>query len=197
MNKRNIATTIVLILSSLVFMVVGSCFINFIYKDQRIKVENPNILASSGVLVYSAKDKTKTPIKKLEFSKMELGLKPTTGEVDADTNVPSTVTDKHGSEGVYASVKVSAAAGLKVVVKNIKLTTKEDASKVKEERENMFISLKDVEDSTFNFKEDVFTLTTFKEAKEDSELTIMFWLDGKAGELLKGCTISFDISFEF
>ena len=197
MNKRNIATTMVLLLSALVFAVVGSCFINFIYKDEKITVKDPSIIAANGVLVYDAKDKTKTPIGKLKFSDMELGLKPVTGEVDSETNVPSTVTDKNGSEGVYASVKVTAAAGLKVVVKNIKLTTTEDAEKIKQERENMFVSLKDVKDSTNNFKEDVITLATFNEAQEDSELTILFWLDGKAGELLKGCTISFDISFEF
>lgn len=170
---------------------------NFVYEDTKIVIKDPTITVASGVLVYNAKDDTKTPLTKLEFSDMTLGLKPVTGESDAETNIPSTVTDKNGSEGVYSKIKITAAAGLKIVVKNIVIDSPEDPADIAEERENLFVAIKDVPDSAYNLKEDVITLATFSDAQEDAEYTFLFWLDGKAGDILKGCTICFEISFEY
>ncbi len=195
MNKKNVATTIVLILSAMIFTVVGSCFMNFIYKDSKIVITDPNVVASSGVLVYDSKDDNKTAISKLKFSDMSLGLKPVTGQADAETNIPSTVTDKNGSEGVYSSVKITAPAGLKIIVKNIKVESGEDAQKIKEERKNMFVALKDIKDSANNLEKDELILTTFEDAVADKEVTLFFWLDGKADKILKGSKISFEVYF--
>lgn len=195
MNKKNVATTIVLILCAAIFTVVGTCFMTFIYKDSKITISDPNVVASNGVLVYNSKDKDKKPIKTLEFSDMALGLKPVTGEADADTNIPSTVTDKNGSEGVYASVKISAPAGLKIIVKNIKVESNEEPDKIKAERKNMFVALKDVENSANTLENDEITLVSYSDKLEDAEVTLFFWLDGKADIILKGSKISFDVYF--
>lgn len=195
MDKKNIATTFVLILCALVFTVVGTSFMNYMYKDNKIVVNNPKIIAQSGILVYDAKDTNKTAITSLKFSDSELGLKPVTGEQDAETKIPSTVTNKNGSEGLYSSIKVTAPAGLKILVTNISVESKEDAEKIKKERENMFVGIMDQNDGAKSLKEDQVELISEPLAVEDKEYTILFWLDSKAAEILKGAKISFDIQF--
>lgn len=196
MNKKNIATTIVLLLCSALFTVVGSSFMNFMYKENRIMVEDPKINVSSKVLVYDAKDDTKTQLTKLEFSDADMGLKPVTGECDADTCIPSTVTDKTGSEGIYTTFKITAPAGLKIVVSNIQINTNEEkVDDVQAQREYMWLAIKDEIDTATNLKEDESIIITFDDPLEDSEYTLLFWLDGKTDKILKGAKISFDISF--
>ena len=195
MNKKNIATTIILLLCTMWFTVIGSSFMNFMYQESKIVVNDPTVSVSNGVLVYDSKDDNKKQIQTLEFNDMSLGLKPVTGDLDAQTNIPSTVTDKNGTEGLYASVKVTAPAGLKIVVTNIKIETQEKEEDVKDERKNMFIAIKDVKDSAQSLEADTIQLATERDAIEDKEYTFLFWLDSKADKILKGSKISFEIQF--
>ena len=62
MNKKNIATTIILILCSCLFAVTGSTFINFLYQKNKITVKDPTVFVSQNVLVYKADDSSKTQL---------------------------------------------------------------------------------------------------------------------------------------
>ena len=195
MEKKNVATTLVLILSALVFTVIGSCFMNLVYADTKITVSNPKVNVVSGVLVYDSKDENKTQIEYLKFSDSELGLKPVTGEQNSETKIPSTVTDKTGSEGLYSTIKVTAPAGLRITINNVKIDSKEKREDIEKERENLFVGVMDTEDGAKSLKEDETILITEPLAVEDKEYTILFWLDSKAADILKGAKISFDINF--
>lgn len=194
MNKKNIATTIVLILCSLLFATVGSTFMNLLYEKNKIVVKNPNIIVSQGITIYKSDDDTKTQITQLEFNSMSLGLKPVTGEADEKTNIPSTVTEKKGTEGLYAQIKVSAPAGLTIKVANLKIDSQEDDEKLQKERKNLWVALKDVEDSAKNLTQSEVILQTESQEVKDKEYTFFFWMSGD-GKALKGATISFDVQF--
>ncbi len=195
MNKKNIATTVILILCSLLFATIGSTFMNLLYEKNKIVVKNPMLMASAGILVYKSDDQTKTQITQLEFNSMDLGLKPVTGEADEKTNIPSTVTEKKGTEGLYAELKVSTATAFRVKVVNLQIDSKQDEEKLKKEHKNLWVALKDVEDSAKNLENGEVVLLTENEGVQDKEYILYFWLSGD-GKALKGARISFDVQFE-
>ena len=194
MGRENIAKTVTVILSTLLFIVIGSCFSAFLYKFEIVEVENPKVVIADGMQIFNASgDKV---IDTLEFSKMPLGLKPTTGEEDADSNIPITVNDRHGSEGLYAKCKIFAPNGAIVLIKNIKLDTKEDTEKINQERDNVFVAVKEIEESAVSLKNDYAELGTIPVSDERQELTFYVWLSAKIANTFKSVKISFDIFFE-
>lgn len=195
MNKKNIATTIVLILCTVLFTVVGSTFMNFIYPSKKITVKNPKVVAANSILVFSSDDQNKTQLNELEFNSIALGLKPATGELDSQTGIPSTITDKQGTEGLYAAFSVSAPAGLNIVVKNINIGSSLSSEELQHERENMYVALKDQDHSAQNLDGEEVVLITEPLSVENKEYTIFFWLGSIASEKLEGSTISFELHF--
>ena len=195
MDRKNVATTMILILCTLIFASVGASFMTYKYEKNKILVENPKIFATN-VSVWSKEDDTKSQIQELKLSSSSLGLKPVTGKADSDTKIPSTVTDKNGSEGLYGSFVVTAAAGLTIKVENIKIESSEDAEKIEKQRENIFVAIMDQTDGAKSLKDDEVILISEPLAVEEKEYTFLFWLDSKAGEELKGSKISFDLIFE-
>lgn len=195
MNKKNIATTVILILCSLLFATIGSTFMNLLYEKNKIVVKNPTLIVSAGISVYKSDDQTKTQITQLEFNSMSLGLKPVTGEADEKTNIPSTVTEKKGTEGLYAELKVSASTAFTIKVANLKIESNQDEEKVQKEHKNLWVALKDVEDSAKNLENGEAVLLSENQAVQDKEYIFYFWLSGD-GKALKGARISFDVQFE-
>lgn len=195
MNKKNIATTIILILCSCLFAVTGSTFINFLYQKNKITVEDPRVVVSQNVLVYKNEDENKTQIQSIEFNDMGLGLKPVTGKLDKDTGIPSTVTNKKGTEGLYSVIKITAPAGLTISVKNVNITTEQNQEDVNNQRKNMYVALKEVKNSANSLQADEITLLTSDNEITDAEYTLLFWLDAAADEILKGAKISFEMYF--
>lgn len=191
MRRKNLAATVTTMLCALLFIVIGSCFASFLYQRQIIKVLDPKIVAAEGMAVFDAKgDKAITTLK---LSSMKLGLKPATGEEDVETGIPSTVAEKKGSEGQYAKFKVYAPSGATIVIKNIKIDSKEKEEDIKKERENIKVSIKEIKESTKSLSEDEVTLGSVSASDERQELTFFVWLSAKAGEVLKASTISFEI----
>lgn len=194
MNKKNIATTIILILSSLLFATIGSTFMNLVYEKNKIVVHNPTVVVSSGISIYQSDDQEKKQISKLKFNSMSLGLKPVTGEADDKTNIPSTVTEKNGTEGLYAQIKVTAFSGFIIKITNLKIENTEDEEKTQKERKNLWVALKDVEDSANSLEKNEVVLKIETQEVNDKEYTIFFWLSGD-GKALKGAKISFEVQF--
>ena len=194
MNKKNIATTMATLLCACLFIVIGSCFSAFLYKNEIIKVKDPKVFVSEGMSIFN-QDGDKT-IEKLELSTMKLGLKPATGEEDATNNIPTTVTDKQGSEGVYAKFKLYTPDGAKVVIRNINIDSNNDKQKVEKERENICVAIKELENSKVDLVQESVTLGSILASNERLEYTLIVWLCGKTGEDLEGATISFDLVFE-
>lgn len=195
MNKKNIATTIILILCSVLFAVTGSTFMNLLYQKNKIVVKDPAVIVSDGVLVSAQDDENNTQIAYLKFSDMNLGLKPVTGKVDKETNIPSTVTDKNGTEGLYSAIKITAPVGLSIKLTNIKIESDQESEKLEIERKNMWIALKDVKNSANNLQQNEVILYTSQNQLEQTEFVVLFWLDSNVGKTLKGAKISFEMHF--
>lgn len=194
MNKNNTAITVTTILCALFFIVIGSCFSAFLYAGEIVKVENVNIVKAESILVFD--EKGEKQIEKLKLSKMKLGLKPATGEEDAESKIPATVHDHHGSEGVYAKFKLQAPQGAKIYVSNIKFSGNAGEDVVKEERENVMVSISEISKSTQSLKEDKVLLGTTKATEDMQKFTFLIWLSSAISDKFNSETISFDLVFE-
>lgn len=194
MNRENLAKTITIILTTMLFIVVGSCFSAFLYKDEMIEVKDPPVYVADGMQIFNEDgDKVITTLK---LSKMPLGLKPATGDEDSVTNIPSTVTDRQGSEGLYAKFKIFAPENVTIKVKNIKIQSKNQKEEVNKERDKIFVAFKELETSAVSLQEDEVNIGNIMASDERQSLTLYVWLSSKAGNALKATKISFDIYFE-
>ena len=194
MERENLAKTISIILSTLFFIVIGSCFSAFLYKNEMVEVENPKVYLSDGMQVFNASgDKI---IDSLELSKMPLGLKPVTGEEDADTNIPATVTDKQGSEGLYAKFRVFIPDGAVVKIKDIKFESTQNKDDIERERDNVFVAVKEIDESAHSLETSEVILGNLPPSDERQSLTFYIWLSAKTGTVFKSVNISFNIYFD-
>lgn len=191
MEKKSVPATILVLFLTMLFSVIGICFSVFKYSETKITVENIKISAK-GIEVFEDEKLTKKATK-LKLSDMELGLKPATGQIDEESLVPSTITDEGTSEGYYASIYVPAGKSFKVLVKNIKIKTDLNKTEAQEERKNIYVSIKDIKNSTKTLEKDEFEIASFENGNETYKITFLIWLGSLAGEELAGAKISFQI----
>ncbi len=195
MNKKSVSASILVMFLALVFAVVGACFSTFVYKDKMIKFQEIKVVAVSTIEVFDD-EKLENKISKLKLSDMKLGLKPATGDLDEETKIPSTITDKNGSEGYYEKIYVKSSVAFKVLVTNIKIENDKDKEKAEKEREHIFVAIKGTKNSTKPLQEDVVEIATFEGSEDAREMVFLFWLDALSGDELVGSKISFDIEFK-
>lgn len=191
-TKKSVAICVTTFLYIMLFAVIGSCFMAFKYEDEKVVIVDPKIYASDGISVLNLNNKQ---IDKLEFSDSKLGLKPVTGELDTQTKVPITVTDKNGSEGLFVKFIVKNSEKCQIKVKNLSITGNEKLDIVKE-RKNIWFSVKEIQDSTKNFEDNTISLGEILGGQEGKEYTLLFWLSSVASEDFEKTEISFDIYFE-
>lgn len=194
MEKKSVSASLLIIYLAALFAVIGSCFYTFVFKERQITIENISIVAASGISVFNDAEKKNSAII-LELSDMETGIRPATGKLDKETQIPSTINDEGTSEGYYASVYVETKINYKIILKNIKIESKQDELEVKEERKNIFISIKDVENATKSLEEDEITLASFSNVNEIQKHTFLIWIGSLAGDSLHGSKISFELEF--
>lgn len=194
MNKKSVAASTLVVFMAIFFAVIGICFSNFVFKDTKIEVTRVEVASSEGLKVFEDEDLTKE-VTELKLSNMELGIKPATGELDADTKIPSTVTDQGTSEGYYSTVYVKVEGDFKVVVGNVKIESKKNILDVEAERENVFVALKDVEGAVKSLETDGVELAKFQDVQGVQKLTFFIWLDALSGDALEGAKISFELEF--
>ena len=102
-------------------------------------IHNTLLLWVENIQIYEDKE-LKTQANELKLSDMELGLKPATGELDSETEIPSTIDNQGTSEGYYATVHVKALSSFKIVVKNVIIETKKNQVAADTQKKNIFIS---------------------------------------------------------
>ena len=194
MNKKSVSATILVLFLALFFSVVGSCFSMFVYKYSRTLVSAVGLVASENIKIYSDEKLTKE-LDKLKLSDMELGLKPATGELDAETQIPSTIDDKGTSEGYYSTVYVKSSGNFRITIHNIKIDSDHDEELIKEERKNIFIGIKDLKNSVKTLENDGVEICRYSDVSEPVKITFLIWLGSFATDELEGAKISFDIKF--
>jgi len=194
MNKKSVSATILVLFLALFFSVVGSCFSSFVYKYKRTLVEKVGLIAGNGIELFS-NEKLTTKIDKLKLSEMELGLKPVTGEMDEETQIPSTIDDEGTSEGYYSTVYVKSSGNFRISIHNIKIDSDHDENLIKEERKNIFVGIKDLKNSVKTLENEGIEICRYVDAEKPVKITFFIWLGSLASEELEGAKISFDIKF--
>lgn len=194
MNKKSISATILILFMSLFFAVIGSSFYYFEYSNKRTMISTVGIISDDGVEIFYD-DKLQKTATKLKLSDMELGLKPATGEVDSETQIPSTITDQGTSEGYYASIYVKAEGNFRIQLANIKIESDHDELLVEEERKNIFIGVKDLKNSVKTLESNGVEICRYTDVSEPIKITFLIWLGSLASDELEGAKISFDIKF--
>lgn len=194
MNKKSVSATILVLFLALFFSVVGSCFSSFVYKYKRTLVEKVGLIAGNGIEIFS-NEKLTTKIDKLKLSEMELGLKPVTGEMDEETQIPSTIDDEGTSEGYYSTIYVKSSGNFRISIHNIKIDSDHDENLIKEERKNIFVGIKDLKNSVKTLENDGIEICRYVDAEKPVKITFFIWLGSLASEELEGAKISFDIKF--
>lgn len=194
MKQKSVGASILIIYLAVLFAIIGGCFITFVYTYTKTEIDDIKLVVDSGISVFQDKE-LKMQAKTLKLSKQELGLKPATGELDSETEIPSTITDEGTTEGYYATIFVQTNKSFKINLTNIQIKTKHNATKAKEERKNIFIAIKDVKNSTKSLESDKIEIATFQNVNESQELVFLLWLGSLAGEGLEGAKISFDLEF--
>lgn len=193
MNKKSVSATILVLFLALFFSVVGTCFSMFVYRYSRTLVERVGVVCE-GVKVYGDEKLTRE-ISKLKLSDMEIGLKPATGEIDVETQIPSTIDDKGTSEGYYSTVYVKASGNFRLSIHNIKIDSDHDAILIKEERKNIFVGIKDLKNSVKTLENEGVEICRYSDVKDVVKITFLIWLGSLASDELEGAKISFDIKF--
>ena len=138
----------------------------------------------------------KNKASELKLSNIDLGLKPATGKIDNEKQIPSTITDEETSEGCFACIYVPAGTNFKVTIKNIVIETESNINKASEDRKNVFVALKDITNSVKTLEEDEIELAKFENVNETTKITVLIWLGSLAKDNLVGSTISFTLSFD-
>ena len=194
MNKKSVSATILILFLSLFFAVVGSSFYYFEYYSKRTLVENIGLVYDDKIEIFHDKEFKKSA-DKLKLSDMEIGLKPATGEVDAETQTPSTITDEGTSEGYYATVYVKSQGNFRIQLTNIQIDSDHDELLIKEERKNIFVGIKDLKNSVKTLESDGVEICRDSNVVEPVKITFLIWLGAFASDELEGAKISFDIKF--
>lgn len=194
MEKKSVSATILILFLALFFSVVGSCFSFFVYKYSRTLVENVGVVADASIGVFSD-EKLSKQVNELKLSDMELGLKPATGEVDKESQVPSTIVDDGTSEGYYSTVYVKSSGNFRISINNIKIKSDHDETLVSEEKKNIFIAVKDLKNSVKTLENNGVEICRYSDVSEPLKITFLIWLGSFASDELEGAKISFDINF--
>lgn len=194
MEKKSVSATILVLYLALLFSVIGVCFSVFVYEHNKIKITKVGVVSASRIDVFEDKE-LQTKSSQLKLSNMDIGLKPATGELDSETQIPSSITDQGTSEGYYATVYVNTSINYKIVVSDIEIKTNRDKIKANEERKNIFIAIKDVTNSTKSLENDETELVKFSDVQTTQKLTFLIWLGSLADDVLIGSKISFVIQF--
>ena len=195
MEKKSVSATVLVIFLSIFFAVIGICFSMFEYKDKKIVIQTVTLSKSEGLDIFSD-DKLTVPVSQLKLSELEHGLKPATGELDAETQIPSTIDSTGKSEGYYATVYLKAGGNCKIVVKDVVIETKKDKMLVEEQRKNIYVAIESIKDSTKTLEDDEVVLATLDKVEENTKLTFLIWLGQFGTDDLEGSKISFTIQFQ-
>ena len=193
MDKKSVSASLLVLYLTLFFSVIGICFSVFVFKDTKIEVESVKLVSAQSIEIFED-EKLSKKVSELKLSNMELGLKPATGEVNKETQIPSTITDTGTSEGYYSTVYVKCSTGFKVDIKDIKISTTKDQVAADEQRKNIFVAIKDIQNAVKSLENET-TLVSFSNVTEVQKLTFFVWIGSFADDDLEGAKISFSLVF--
>ena len=194
MNKKSVSATILILFLAIFFSVVGICFSCFVYKNSRTLVKAVKLKTSNGINIFGNQEQSKQ-IQNLKLSNMDTGLKPVTGDIDAETQIPTTIDDRGTSEGYYSTVYVTSNSGFKILIDEINIKSSHSAELIEKEKKNIFVGILDINGSVKTFESNGAELARFNDAVNAQKITFLIWLGSLASDELEGADIYFTLNF--
>ena len=164
MERRDFGYVLAYVFSFLFVAIIGISFSTFLDAKRRIEVSGITVASAEGVLVQKVGEKGDDTISKLDVKSPKVGTKPVSGELDTQTDIPYTVSDQVGSEGVPEGE-----------LDNVKIAV--DGSEKKPH------SLKNIGE----------VLEEKDPSEKPHKFTVLIWLDQHAGKELIGSKINIEL----
>lgn len=175
MDKRNIGMFLGYLFSFVFIAVIGMSFSAFVDKKQQVVVEAVFFVNAEGIVAQKNGETGGDSASKIKFKSSKIGVKPVSGELDTQTDIPYTVTSKIGSEGAFAKFQILSS-------KNWELVLQGSEGVSEKELENVMVSVEDTKVKAISLA-DIGGLLAKGEAKvRPQKFVIMVWLDQHVGK---------------
>ncbi len=181
MKRKTIAVSLFTILILLFICITGSSFSAFCVAKNKIELKSIEILHDNSILVT---DKDGKKITKLKIKSSPIGVRPSTGEQDSTTNVPSTVNDTIGTEGAFGCFYLTTDGEYEIILKSIEVT-----NGFSENSENIFIGVLDETSEAISADKVGQKIGDGKKSTNE-EIIVVVWLDGDSTNSIAGADIS-------
>lgn len=184
MQKKTTATTVLTILYLFFIVAIGATLSAFKISKEKVEVEKIIINAVEGITITNNKN---VKVTELEVKSSAVGVRPATGEEDSETSIPTTVNDAVGTEGSYASFKLSSSADYLIKLKNCYLSNGDV-----ENLENVRVAIMEEENDPVNGA-NIGAVLAKGNAVANKEMVVVVWLDKDTTKSIKGAKISIEL----
>ena len=184
MEKKSVAITIFSILVVIFLMAIGSTLSAFKVAKEKVEVKQIIIYASEDVKITNMENQETS---ELEVKSSEVGVRPATGEEDCETSIPTTVNDAVGTEGAYASFKLSANGNWEIRLKSCSLS-----AGAEENLENVRVAIMEEENEPVDGSS-VGSVLARGTSVQDKEMVIVVWLQKDTTKSIKSADIAIEI----
>lgn len=185
--KKNIGTAMSIIFILLFIVSIGATLSAFKVARSKVEVSRISVIALGDIEV---KDKDGNEISSLEVKSSAVGIRPSTGEENSGSDIPSTVNDEVGTEGAYACFCVTSPTPFKVVLAGCSVSNGD-----KENLDNIKIAMMEDDGVSLSGNDIGATLWEY-DSCENKDLSIVVWLDPKTTESIAGGEIELVLSLE-
>lgn len=183
MEKKTVATTIFACLIVVFIISIGSTISAFKVSREKVEVESISVVKSEGITITNLKGEEVTC---LEVKSSSVGVRPATGEEDNETSIPTTVNDAVGTEGAYASFKITSRGAYEIILKSCTL------SHGQENLENVRLGIMEKENDPVCGC-DIGRVLAQGDKVDGEETVVVVWLDKTATKTIKGAKINLEI----
>lgn len=182
MERRDAGYAAAYFLSFLFLAIIGVCFSTFVDAKRRVEVVAIDVTAEEGILVQNWGDKGKEQITTLSVKSPKVGVKPASGELNTQTDIPYTVSSEVSSEGAFAKFQITSDSAFEIFLQSCSGVPESELANVK-------IAVDGSEKHPHSLA-DVGQVIEEKEGKEEPQkFTALIWLDSHAGKDLVGSKI--------
>lgn len=181
MFKKTTASAFLTILILIFVVAIGATFSAFKVSKEKVSVESIKVITANGITIT---DKDGETINELKIKSSSVGVRPATGEEDSETSIPTTVNDAVGTEGAYATFKLTASSNWEIILKECSLTAGE-----KENLENVRIGVMEEKNKPISGT-DLGSVIARGVSETDKEISVVVWLDADTTKTIKGAKIN-------
>ena len=188
MERRDIGYALAYIFSFLYIAIIGILFSVYVDQMQKVEVVAINVKSDEDIIVTNQGSKSTTSLKELNIKSPKVGVKPISGKLDTQTDIPYSVSEDIDSEGAYAKFQVIADQSYNI--------TLEDVEGVPEsELRNVMVVISNGGENPLSLADLGAVLLSIENPQKIQKFTIFIWLDAHSSKEIIGSKIKISISF--